>query len=33
MIGLYFISIILSFIAYGGRLKPGENQTVEEESQ
>jgi sec-independent protein translocase protein TatC len=33
MIGLYFISIILSFIAFAGRRKPEENKTVEEESQ
>ena len=32
MIGLYFVSIILSFIAYSGRRKPEENKTVEEES-
>jgi sec-independent protein translocase protein TatC len=33
MIGLYFISIGLSYIAYGGRRKPAEQKTVEEGSQ
>ena len=32
MIVLYFVSIILSFIAYAGRRKPEEDKTVEEES-
>jgi sec-independent protein translocase protein TatC len=33
MIGLYFISIGLSFIAYGGRRNPSEKKTIEEGSQ
>jgi sec-independent protein translocase protein TatC len=33
MTGLYFVSIVLSFIAYAGRKKSEENTTVEEESQ
>jgi sec-independent protein translocase protein TatC len=33
MIGLYFISIALSFIAYSGRRKPSQNTIVEEGSQ
>jgi sec-independent protein translocase protein TatC len=33
MIGLYFISIGLSFIAYGGRSHPSEEKTVEEGPQ
>ena len=33
MIGLYFISIALSFIAYSGRRKPAQKKTVEDGSQ